>query len=344
MNSVDANECMEALRMNGQIRLRIKYPWGDEEFKPFQGTEMVLGRDPDCEIEINDPEVSRRHAVLSSAPSDQIKITDLGSTNGTFVRGAMISKETVLGPGNSFRIGDTVVTVEVEANESYEIFKVSAKLCTTIDWATIFSGEPPDEATRDTKIISIASHLILERTGLKNLNMLLIHICDVVNAENGFIVLTDEGDWVSSSTRVVRGEKLYLPVELVNRVIEKGTIVTIPKPKNKSASSKTGSAVCVPIKDEDRIWGAIYLDRGDTRDEFQPAEIKIMLSYDATDCFSASPAAHRQPLVQGTKRTEMGAGTASPACLRHFGYPGEKSESEIPATSVQSHAPRRHSA
>src|SRR5262245_6276668 len=44
----------------------------------------VLGRDPDVEIFLNHPGVSRRHALIRIS-GDGVTIEDLGSKNGTFV-------------------------------------------------------------------------------------------------------------------------------------------------------------------------------------------------------------------------------------------------------------------
>ena len=47
---------------------------------------MPLGRGEACEVRIDNRSVSRRHAVLHLGP--QLRIQDLGSANGTFVRDA----------------------------------------------------------------------------------------------------------------------------------------------------------------------------------------------------------------------------------------------------------------
>ena len=47
--------------------------------------ELVIGRDPGCDLRIDDPSLSRRHVRLGIAA--QITIEDLGSRNGTFVAG-----------------------------------------------------------------------------------------------------------------------------------------------------------------------------------------------------------------------------------------------------------------
>ncbi len=47
--------------------------------------EIVIGRDPGCDVRIDDPSLSRRHVRLRLA--DGITVEDLGSSNGTFVAG-----------------------------------------------------------------------------------------------------------------------------------------------------------------------------------------------------------------------------------------------------------------
>lgn len=68
---------------------------------------FVMGRDPSSDLHIQDIEVSRRHARLI-AQSGGHALEDLGSTNGTFVNGQRIRSLTVLRPGDSIRLGETV--------------------------------------------------------------------------------------------------------------------------------------------------------------------------------------------------------------------------------------------
>jgi DNA-binding NtrC family response regulator len=58
---------------------------------PARGS-VVLGRDEDCEVRIDNRSVSRRHAILHLGPSLQIQ--DLGSANGTFIRDARSPTDT----------------------------------------------------------------------------------------------------------------------------------------------------------------------------------------------------------------------------------------------------------
>jgi pSer/pThr/pTyr-binding forkhead associated (FHA) protein len=60
-----------------------------------------------CDIELSDPDVSRKHAVVRSLDSG-LAVEDLGSTNGTFVNDARIDGIAALQPGDRVRFGNTV--------------------------------------------------------------------------------------------------------------------------------------------------------------------------------------------------------------------------------------------
>lgn len=72
----------------------------------WQGS-FLIGRDPACNLVVNDIEISRRHARLI-AQSGGYAIEDLGSTNGTFVNEQRIKDVISLQPGATIRLGDRV--------------------------------------------------------------------------------------------------------------------------------------------------------------------------------------------------------------------------------------------
>ena len=74
-------------------------------------SQLVLGRG-DADIVIDDPEISRRHALMSTRDG-AIEIVDLGSLNGTWVNEHRIESVMRLAPGDVIRLGQT--TMEVKA-------------------------------------------------------------------------------------------------------------------------------------------------------------------------------------------------------------------------------------
>jgi len=72
--------------------------------------EVVIGRE-DTDLDIDDVELSRRHAVVRRF-ANRLQVEDLGSTNGTFVDGNRIAEPTLLGGGAEIKLGTTVLVVE----------------------------------------------------------------------------------------------------------------------------------------------------------------------------------------------------------------------------------------
>ncbi|MGC0420752.1 FHA domain-containing protein [Embleya sp. AB8] len=68
-----------------------------------------IGRAPEAEVRLGDPDLSRLHAELWIEPG-RIRVADLGSTNGTTVDGMPIGREPVeLPPGSLLRVGESTL-------------------------------------------------------------------------------------------------------------------------------------------------------------------------------------------------------------------------------------------
>ena len=74
--------------------------------------EYVLGRDAESVIATDAHTVSRRHARLRVAGGEAV-LEDLGSRNGTFVRGERLTSPARLVDGDEFRLGSVPVTFRV---------------------------------------------------------------------------------------------------------------------------------------------------------------------------------------------------------------------------------------
>jgi pilus assembly protein CpaF len=109
--------------------IRIETPSGDIKRTPLPEGDVVVGRDPSCDIVLASPEVSRRHAVLRCDGS-RLHITDT-SANGTGVEGKVLRKASSLIPALSpVGIGPYVLRVEVAARE---LEAAARRVCGTND-------------------------------------------------------------------------------------------------------------------------------------------------------------------------------------------------------------------
>jgi EAL domain-containing protein (putative c-di-GMP-specific phosphodiesterase class I) len=78
---------------------------------PFQ-----IGRRPDLTLALNFPTTSGLHAEIS-LQNDALRLTDLGSTNGTFVNGTRISEPTVLRQGDLIQFANVPFRVGRQATD-----------------------------------------------------------------------------------------------------------------------------------------------------------------------------------------------------------------------------------
>jgi hypothetical protein len=84
----------------------------DGQRRALDKRRSVLGRSRDVDVQIEDPNVSRRHAEIVQEGS-VFWLVDLGSTNGTEVEGRRVQRAQ-LAEGSRFTVGETTVTFSTE--------------------------------------------------------------------------------------------------------------------------------------------------------------------------------------------------------------------------------------
>src|SRR4029450_10785469 len=67
------------------------------------GERALLGRDPGADLVVNDPSVSRRHALLERRPEGWV-VLDQRSANGTFINNQRV-EQALLQSGHQLRLG-----------------------------------------------------------------------------------------------------------------------------------------------------------------------------------------------------------------------------------------------
>ncbi len=87
--------------------VRLRYLAHDLEVPEGQ---FAIGRSSDCQLSLDDPLVSRRHAVLV-VQGDSVEVEDLGSRNGVLVNGVRVAKPTRLVDGDVLTVGQQQLTI-----------------------------------------------------------------------------------------------------------------------------------------------------------------------------------------------------------------------------------------
>jgi diguanylate cyclase (GGDEF)-like protein len=72
-------------------------------------TEMTIGRDPSADISVADQSISRKHAKVSKADG-KVTLTDLGSSNGTFINDRKVAQgeSIVLAKEDMIKLGNSI--------------------------------------------------------------------------------------------------------------------------------------------------------------------------------------------------------------------------------------------
>ncbi|WP_394827162.1 sigma 54-interacting transcriptional regulator [Pendulispora albinea] len=103
---------------NATATFRLRVVEGPDAGREFvldgtQPSRVLIGTSPACAFRLSDRQISRRHASIDVVP-EGLRLTDLGSTNGTWANGLCVFDVRLHG-GELVRLGDNVLRVEVVA-------------------------------------------------------------------------------------------------------------------------------------------------------------------------------------------------------------------------------------
>ena len=110
----------------------------------LSGEAMVMGRHPDCQIQLDSNMVSRRHAQVVGE-GDQYFVEDLGSGNGSFVNGKKIEGRVLLAHEDRLKVGPILFRFEADQKSQSKPSSVAALKETGFDIG--FSADEDDEGS-----------------------------------------------------------------------------------------------------------------------------------------------------------------------------------------------------
>ena len=217
------------------------------------GESLVVGRDPGCELVIEDPRVSKRHAQLRWS-GDGWTLEDLGSKNGTAVNGQ---------PGESaaLRDGDAISF----GGLSGRFERLSAAEAATVEAERLARIETSARIRRRLQADPEPADLLLR---------FLEAAMELTRTDRGFVILISPGGKLRAevasglSPEAVRDERFRGSVGAVRQAVEsRGPIVLSdvradPRLGKRPSVVSLGIAAlaCVPIRHEGKVLGVIYVD------------------------------------------------------------------------------------
>ncbi len=268
---------------------------------------ITIGRNPDNTIQLEDLQVSRKHALIERTAKGTI-LRDLGSGNGTFVEGRRVL-EYKLNHGDVVRIGSQDLRYEAGKPDGavgepgsgvrFNSGPVTGIEATNADqvYQTLFQAPDAaasDEQLRETqKRLQAIYHANEIITSERNLNKLFERIMDqifsLVPAHNGVILLREEetDEWVQEHMKAgTEGEDIAVSSTIVNRAFDNGEAVLTMDAADDSRfetgasiiTQNISSAMCVPLRHQDDRLGVVYVDTRGTANAFEPSDVELLVA------------------------------------------------------------------
>jgi pSer/pThr/pTyr-binding forkhead associated (FHA) protein len=232
--------------------------------------EYVVGRDPGCDLVIDDDRVSRRHARLRF-DGQGWELSDLGSKNGTLVDGVPAASPTLLADLAWLSLGGLLAGFERISDEQ------SRK-----------ESESRSERWRST----LASRRRLAQAATLGdlVRGLLDSAVQLCGADRGFVLLA-RGDGelaVAAASGLVTGDLAAADfsgsIGAVERALSTGRAVATsdaladPALGGRASVAREGirALVCVPVAVLDRRLGALYADSRRPGSAFTDLDVEIL--------------------------------------------------------------------
>lgn len=275
---------------------KMRYNWCLEK-----GT-YVLGRGKECDLVIKDDTVSRRHAQVEIVDEQTIKLSDLGSYNGTSVDGKMIEGAVRLKNGAAFTLGKielrfTTADISNTKDSSLIITAGDEDLtrATLLPMNEALGPLPPKilENPDVFKAISeIGKMLIVSGEDEEMLNKGLELLQEVIPAERVAVFLTgDQRGEIYLSSCILSGEEqsssFRISSTILNEILDqkKAVLISDIQSKTKYAEqqsiikSEIKSVVAAPLYDEGHILGILYADTANSAHHYTEDYLRVTATF-----------------------------------------------------------------
>lgn len=271
---------------------------GDSVIFNVQQLPVILGRDKENDIALNDKSVSRKHAQIFQK-KNKLFIKDLGSVNGTFVNGEKV-KSSGLSLGDTLQIGFYELEVSIseqDAEKSQDEWDLSTHMINPEELAVEAQSEGQGRLEASTssvigffqkagKILENAFELDDIVSGILDLTF------QIIPATRGFVLLIDPetGEMVERAQKFRGNDHMQvkggsnLSTTILDHAIKQGrAVLTVDAGSDERFDAAESvlnqnirGAICVPLKGRNDILGAIYVHSGLSSHKFTVNDLKLM--------------------------------------------------------------------
>ncbi len=279
----------------------------DRVFPLVTGQTLIAGRTSQCDVQLEDPAVSRRHCAITLLANGLLQIKDLESANGTFVNERPIAEATAR-PGDLLRLGAAILEVRDPAGITHPldqpIFVDDSTVESVIQkriepsdfaWLKSSAGPAPElallkRAQRHLATLHRVSELLAAARDIDALSDATLRaILEVLSADRGAILLrrpdAPEGTEVlAARSRTQAAVRFAVSRTLVADVIARGISIFAHDASSDlrfaDGQSVIGqhvrSVMCVPLRTTDEILGALYVDSLSGAGRFNESDLELL--------------------------------------------------------------------
>jgi putative nucleotidyltransferase with HDIG domain len=280
----------------------------DRVFPLHADQTLTAGRTSQCDVQLDDPSVSRRHCSLTLLPNGLLQVTDLESANGTFVNERPITDATAR-PGDLIRLGAAILEVRDPSGmlqrPDQTIFVDEGTVESVIqkriepssfDWLKSSTDAAAPElallkrAQRHLSTLHRVSELLAGARDIQTLSDATLRaILEVLSADRGAIVLRrqlgdGEAEVIAARSTTHATERFAVSRTLVADVIAQGVSVFAHDASSdirfadgqSVIGQRVRSVMCVPLRTTDEILGALYVDSLSGAGRFNESDLELL--------------------------------------------------------------------
>jgi len=285
-----------------------------KEGRPFSielaGKSMTIGRSAVSDLVLADTFCSGCHAMIYPS-GESYAVQDSGSKNGTFLNGRRITTPVVLKPGDEILVGSTRIYFDRELKAQVEVVEKSistGSLNTVIDVRDVIGksrsvrpGVAADsglaEAIRSSErknneILGEVSQALIYHLPLNKLMERIIDLLTGAIPMDRAVLMIRERLGEELKPMVVRvlndalkAKNIEVSKTIINTVIKNNQAMLISDISSNEAfrnqasvvQAGIGSAVCVPLWNNESIVGVIYGDRMSFHDQFTEEDLRLLI-------------------------------------------------------------------
>ncbi len=282
---------------------------------PLRYGRNVVGRSHDADVSLAEPSLSRKHAEIV-VQGRNVTVCDLGSRNGTFLRGTPVRGVATAADGDALRCGEVVFILRLEASTLEVVPESVADPAAQVSRTVILDHQARDAGDPLAQRLAILLRVgeLLARPGIRgDLEGRILDLAmEILPINRAVLLAVGPGDRLD--VLAVRGASsskdhpysesivrytldsrlgaLFLDAQADRRIGDAPSVI----------ADAIRCSMCAPLIIDDQILGALYVDNLLAACVFTPSDLDLLTGFANQAALALHAAALRERLQQSAIR------------------------------------------